>query len=82
MPAPRPLRGAGTLRKLRSSGTLRGRGAVLNIDDSLRKLRSWEKPARPERRQQRVGLAGDDLVGEQFSRDEAERGAAVGERDS
>lgn len=28
-----------------------------------------------------MGLAGDDLVGEQFPRDQAERGAAVGERD-
>jgi len=40
MTPPNPLRGAGTLRKLRSTGTLRGRGGVLDIDDSLRRLRS------------------------------------------
>jgi hypothetical protein len=37
---PRSLRGAGTLRRLRSTGALRGLEAGLDIDDSLRKLHS------------------------------------------
>jgi len=40
MTTPRPLRGAGTLRKLRSTGALRVLGVALSVDDSLRKLRS------------------------------------------
>jgi hypothetical protein len=44
MPPPRPLRRAGTLRRLRYSGPLRGLEAGLNIDDSLRKLRSCRAP--------------------------------------
>src|SRR6266498_2611462 len=40
MPPPPSLRGAGTLRRLHSTGALRGVGGGLNIDGSLRKLRS------------------------------------------
>src|SRR6476469_32480 len=40
-PPPHPLRGVGTLRRLRSSGALRGIGGVVGVHGSLRKLRSW-----------------------------------------
>src|SRR5262245_65702559 len=56
MTPPRPLRGAGTLRRLRSTGALRGRGAVLIADGSLRKLRSLDRHLRSaEQRSDQVG---------------------------
>src|SRR6476469_2425294 len=45
-PPPHPLRGVGTLRRLRSSGALRGIGGVVGVHGSLRKLRSWRRLAR------------------------------------
>src|SRR3954447_13677215 len=55
MTPPPPLRGAGTLRRLRYTGALRGVGADLNALGSLRKLRSLGAP---------LGVGGQFLVGE------------------
>src|SRR6266496_4460979 len=60
MTSPHPLRGPGTLRRLRSTGALRGLGTVLSAHGSLRKLRSRRPPQaallvdRPELRWQQA----------------------------
>src|SRR5262245_1332313 len=55
---PRPLRGAGTLRRLRSTGALRGLASPASVDGSLRRLRSRSRLVdRPAERTHRVGYA-------------------------
>src|SRR4051794_19074669 len=71
-PSPGPLRGAGTLRRLRYTGALRGRGDDLDNLESLRKLRSsaW----RPD-------LVSLPVVGVQAGEDAAARGGRQGVHD-